>query len=182
MTTRVPTVPPLLSARGVARTGRRAVGCLFLWTGGVHVGILSADPGAYRHFADDALFGFVRRGWADVFMAHPRLWALALAATQMTVGILLLTRGRAIAVGWAGVLLFDCLLLLFGFSYWLSAVPALVLASLLAWADAFEWRPLRSRRRRDAPAGPTSSGRPPTFVRAPGSPARPHLAGGGPRA
>lgn len=159
----------MLSSPRVMRTARRTVGGLFLWTGGIHVGILSADPTTYRHFADQALFGFVTRGWAEAFMAQPRLWALTLAIAETAAGVLLLTRGRAVAVGWAAVIVFHALLMLFGFGFWLWAVPALVLLSILAWADRGEWQ-------RATPTSSPSAGRrgftprPPRGVpRAPGT-------------
>jgi hypothetical protein len=49
------------------------IGGSYLSMGGVHLGIVAADPELYRPFADQALFAFVRDGWADIFMAHPQL-------------------------------------------------------------------------------------------------------------
>jgi hypothetical protein len=138
------------------------VGGFFLWTGGIHVGLLSADPTVYRHFADAALFGFVSRGWASVFMAEPRLWAAALALAETVAGALLLTRGRGVAIGWAAVIVFHALLLLFGFGFWLWSVPALVVLSALAWADRSEWRSVTTPSPTSAP--PAFTPRPPRNV------------------
>jgi len=52
----------------------RLVGGFYLSMGGVHLGIVAADPGFYRGFADAALLPFVRTGWDDIFMAHPSAW------------------------------------------------------------------------------------------------------------
>ncbi|GAB7006659.1 hypothetical protein JCM18899A_41320 [Nocardioides sp. AN3] len=145
-------MPDLLAHTSAPRVGRRIVGGFFVWTGGIHVGILAADPSTYRHFADQALLGFVSRGWSDVFMAQPRLWALALAIAETAAGVLLLTRGRAVAVGWCAVIVFHALLLLFGFGFWLWAVPAIVVLSTLAWADRAEWRRAGTRAGRHATA------------------------------
>lgn len=82
--------------------------------GGVHLGIVAADTGFYRHFADGALFSFVRHGWADVFMVTPVFWGLCLAL---------------------GVIAFHVLLMLFGFGFWLWCVPALCLLVPLARKD-----------------------------------------------
>src|SRR6478609_3221989 len=46
--------------------GRLLVGGLFLTTGGVHLGLVAADPEVYRHFADAGIFPFVRDGWRSV--------------------------------------------------------------------------------------------------------------------
>lgn len=150
-------MPDLLTSTHVPRTARRVVGGFFLWTGGIHVGLLSADPTVYRHFADQALFDFVSRGWAEVFMAQPRAWAMALAMGETIAGALLLTRGRAVAIGWAATVVFHGLLLLFGLGFWLWAVPALAALSTIAWADRSEWlasTPGRARARLDHPSTP----------------------------
>ena len=59
------------------------VGGLFLVTGGIHIGLVSADAQVYRHFADGGLFLFVREGWQEIVMAHPAVWCLLLAAGEL---------------------------------------------------------------------------------------------------
>ena len=115
--------------------GGPVVGGFYLSMGGVHLGLVAADTETYRHFADDGLFGFVRDGWQDVFMAHPAAFGLLLAAGETVLGILLLRGGRAADVGWAGVIAFHVLLMLFGFGFWLWSLPALVRAGALARRD-----------------------------------------------
>jgi hypothetical protein len=115
--------------------GRQLVGGFYLVMGGVHLGLVSADTGVYRTFADEALFGFVRDGWADIVMPHMAVWGLLLMAGEITLGTLLLVGGRAAPWGWAGVIAFHLLLLLFGFWAWAWAVPALVVLVLLARHD-----------------------------------------------
>lgn len=110
----------------------RAVGCFFLWTSGIHVGIVGADAGSYGSFADGAV-PFVRTAWADVFMAHPALWGLAVALGEAVIGLLVLRGGRRTVLGLAGAVVFQLSLLLFGWGFALWVVPALsVLLPLLA--------------------------------------------------
>ena len=108
---------------------------LYLVTGGVHLGLVAADPQVYRDFAHAGLFAFVRDGWDQIVMAHPAVWGLLLMAGEITLGTLLLVGGRAAPWGWAGVIAFHVLLLPFGFGVWLYAVPALVVLVLLARHD-----------------------------------------------
>ena len=122
-------------APGHPHLGRQLVGGFYLVMGGVHLGLVSADTEVYRTFADSALFGFVREGWADVVMPHMAVWGLLLMAGEITLGTLLLVGGRAAPWGWAGVITFHVLLLLFGFWAWAWAVPALVALVLLARHD-----------------------------------------------
>lgn len=121
--------------------GRHVVGGFFLFTAGVHLGLVAADPEVYRRFGEHGLFGFVRTGWDEVVMAHPAVWGLLLMAGELTLGLLLLLGGRATRVGWVGVIVFHVLLMLFGFGFWLWSVPALVLLGWLAWPDLRGRRP-----------------------------------------
>ena len=107
---------------GLART---VVGGFYLSMGGVHLGIVAADPQFYGPFADRALLPFVRNGWADVFMATPVFWGLCLVAGETALGVLLLIGGRAAKLGWAGVIAFHVLLMLFGWGIWVWCLPAL---------------------------------------------------------
>lgn len=115
--------------------GRTLVGGFFLVMGGVHLGLVSADPEVYRHFADHGLFAFVRDGWQSVVMAAPRVYGLLLMAGEVTAGALLLAGGRAARVGWVAVIAFHVLLMLFGWWVWAWSLPALALLVSLARHD-----------------------------------------------
>jgi hypothetical protein len=117
----------------------RAAGGFFLTMGGVHIGIVGADTETYRHFADGALFGFVRTGWTEVFMANPVVWGVLLAAGEILMGSLLLRGGSAGRVGWVCVVAFQVLLVLFGWGFLAWSVPALFVHVRAARTD---WRQL----------------------------------------
>lgn len=126
---------PLDTRRARVDRARRLVGAFFVVCGGVHLGIVAADPQLYRGFADGALSSFVRDGWAEVFMAHPALWGLAVAVGETTLGVLLLRGGRRARIGWLGLIAFHVALMLFGWGFWLWSLPALALLVPLAVAD-----------------------------------------------
>jgi hypothetical protein len=115
--------------------GRAVVGCFFLVMGGVHLGLVAADPAIYEHFADQALFDFVRVGWREIVMAAPAVYGLLLMAGEVTAGTLLLLGGRPARAGWAAVIAFHLLLLVFGWGFWLWSVPALAVLVPLARRD-----------------------------------------------
>ena len=115
--------------------GGSLVGGFFLVMGGVHLGLVSADPQVYEHFADHGLFGFVRDGWRDIVMARPALYGLLLMAGEITAGTLLLIGGRAARVGWWAVIGFHVLLMVFGWWIWAWSIPALALLIWLARRD-----------------------------------------------
>jgi hypothetical protein len=117
------------------RRGGRVVGGIYLWTAGIHLGIVAAGPSFYRHFADHALLGVVRTGWADVFMAAPAMWGLCLVVAETVLGIALLTGGRLARLAWAGVIAFHVLLMLFGAGFWAWSLPALAVLVPLAAMD-----------------------------------------------
>lgn len=136
--TLTPNDRPLPSTTRPGRRGvlaRKAVGGFYLFTGGVHLGIVAAGPEFYRHFADGALFDFVSSGWQDIFMAHPVAWGLVMAAGETALGVLLLRGGRWAKWGWAGVVAFHLALMLFGWGFWIWSVPALAFLILVAGKD-----------------------------------------------
>ena len=125
--------------------GRLVVGGFFLMMSGVHLGVVAVEPGTYRHFADAGLFAFVRDGWIEIVMAAPAVYGLLLMAGEATAGFLLLLGGRAARFGWAAVITFHVLLMLFGWWVWAWSVPALVMLTLLARHDlatSIDERPL----------------------------------------
>ena len=113
----------------------RARSLIFGSCWGVHLGLVSADPQVYQHFADHGLFGFVRSGWQEIVMAAPATYGLLLMAGEITAGVLLLVGGRAAPVGWAAVIFFHVLLMVFGWWTWAWCVPALVVLGWLAHRD-----------------------------------------------
>jgi hypothetical protein len=114
---------------------RRVVGGFYLTMAGVHLGIVAADAGTYRHFADAAFLDIVRSGWEAVFMRTPELWGLALFAGELSIGVVLLVGRRAARLGWAAVIAFHLLLMLFGLGVWLWSVPVLLLLVPVAVRD-----------------------------------------------
>ena len=112
----------------------RTVGYFFLFTGGIHVGLVAADTEYYRDFASGAP-GWVQDAWIQIFMANPTAWGLVLAAAEVTMGLLLLSHGAAVRVGWAAVIAFHVGLMFFGWGIWLWCVPALVVLVIAARAE-----------------------------------------------
>ena len=119
----------------LAHRARRFVGCFYLTMAGINAGIVFADAGTYRHFADASYLPFVTRMWRDVVMAHPATWGLLLAGGEIVLGTLLLHGGRAAQAGWLGVIAFHLLLMTFGFGIWLWSVPVLPLLIPAAHTD-----------------------------------------------
>jgi hypothetical protein len=127
--------PPAAPLTAPHPRSREIVGAFYLVMGGVNLGVVAAEPDSYRHFADDALFTFVRDGWASIVMTHPSFWGLRLMVGEITLGAVLLAGPRTARAGWAGVIAFHVLLLPFGFWLWSYAVPALVVLVWLARRD-----------------------------------------------
>ncbi len=124
------------AAAGYRRpVARQVVGGFYLFTGGVHLGIVAADPGFYRAFADQALVPLVRDRWADVFMPDASFWGLCLMTGETVLGVLLFLGGRCAQTGWIGVIAFNALLVLFGWGFLLWSAPAVGVLTFLAVKD-----------------------------------------------
>lgn len=112
------------------------VGCFFVWTSGIHVGIVAAGTDFYEPFAERPLFGWVAVGWREVFMAAPVVWGLAVAAGELAIGLCLLSPARTPRLaGWGAAIAFQVCLMLFGWGFWAWSVPALLLLVPSARAD-----------------------------------------------
>ena len=116
---------------------RAFVGGFFVWTSGIHVGIVAAGPDFNRGFADGAVVPGVRTAWHEVFMAAPVAWGLTLAAGELLLGLLLLRGGPAARVGWGGVIVFHLMLVLFGWGFLLWSGPALAFLVPAALRDRY---------------------------------------------
>jgi hypothetical protein len=68
-------------------------------------------------------------------MADPAFRGLCVMAGELALGGLLLVGRGAARVGWVGVLVFQLLLMHFGFGVWLWCVPAIALMGYLAGRD-----------------------------------------------
>ena len=135
--------------------GEPVVGGFYLSMGGVHLGLSSRrsrDLPALRRCWSVR----VRSRWlAEHLMAYPTAFGLLLAAGEAVLGILLLLGGRAATYGWAGVVGFHLLLMLFGFGIWLWCIPALAVLIHLARLDTTTVWAARASRNAPAPGEST---------------------------
>jgi len=116
----------------------RYVGWFFLWTSGIHVGIVAADTAFYRHFADGALIPGLAGAWRSMYMPHAAITGLLVAAGEAVVALLLLLGSRTWRrIGWIGMIAFHTALLCFGWGFWLWSIPALV---VLVRSSLEDWR------------------------------------------
>lgn len=150
------------SETGLAGAIRIACGFLFLWSSGIHVGIVSGDAEVYRDVADGAWLPGIATAWRDVFMAHPAFWGLMIALGEFAIATALLTGGRWARYGLAGAVGFHLGLMTLGWGYWMWSVP--VLAILLG--------PGRRRTRPPLLTDCQNSSPPPTDVLSPSGPGR----------
>jgi hypothetical protein len=79
---------------------------------------------AFEDFADAGHFAFVRDTWRAVVVPHSSVWIGLLIAFELTVGLLVLSRGRRAQVGLVAVIGMHLALPVFG---WITTVWALVM-------------------------------------------------------
>jgi hypothetical protein len=135
MRTRVDPAQTLIASRPVVVRARLSLAALYLASAGVHCVLVTVNPNAYRHFADNAVLPVVAHAWRDVFMADPDAWGLTVALGEVLLASALLIGGGWRRLGYAGVIAFNLALTLFGWGFWLWSAPALALIVPLALAD-----------------------------------------------
>jgi len=126
------------STRGtpLARPLRSAwVGEFFLWTSGIHVGIVAAGPTFYRHFADGAIVPGLSEVWRTAFMGHAAIAGLLVAAGEAALAVLILGPRSRRRLGWCAAIVFHLALMCFGWGFWLWSVPAIAVLARGAAAD-----------------------------------------------
>jgi hypothetical protein len=121
----VPTTVCRRPTRSTWNVPARHVGLFFVWTSGIHVGIVAADPALYRHFADGALVPGLAEAWRSTFMIHATTAGLVLAAGEGELGLLLLKSWPRRRMGWVGTIVFHLALMCFGWGFWVWSLPAL---------------------------------------------------------
>ncbi|TDO58801.1 hypothetical protein EV651_10976 [Kribbella sp. VKM Ac-2571] len=126
MTTPATQIPSATTWRAI----RWGFVALFGSGAGIHAVLAVTTPRSYDGFADAAFFNWTTDAWQNIFMAHPTLWALLLAGSELAIAVLLV---RARRLGYLAVIVFHLALMLFGWGFWLWCVPALAFAVPAAW-------------------------------------------------
>ncbi len=120
-------------ARTVARV---ALGSLFLVFGAlVNAIYLVTDWDSFAAFGEMSQLAFVRDAWDSLVVPNTGLFIGPLIAGEATMGILVLSGGRAMQAGLVLLMAFHVGLLFFGWWLWLYAVPMLAALVLLLRAE-----------------------------------------------
>jgi hypothetical protein len=112
-------------------TTRLVIGGFYLVMAGINIGVVVGDAETYRHFADGAVFAFVRDGWLDIVMTAPGVWIGLLAAGEIAIGTALLAGGWWTLPGYAAIIAFHLALVLFGWGFLIWSGPVLLLMALV---------------------------------------------------
>jgi len=83
----------------------------------VHLKFGLLNKHIYEIFGRSSLFAASRELWTFVVMPNITLFALLLAAFEMVVGILILSKGRYVRIGLAASVLFNLFLVQLGLGY-----------------------------------------------------------------
>jgi uncharacterized membrane protein YphA (DoxX/SURF4 family) len=91
----------------------------FLFLGGcvAHLVLGSVSPEGYAAFGNTALFGWLRQLWAGLVMPHIRAMTILVALFELSVGLLVGARGRAVRLGAIAAMGFFVFLLALGCAF-----------------------------------------------------------------
>jgi hypothetical protein len=123
-------------AHGWERTAPTVVG--LIWLGGavwnLAVTTRMSEPYAWLEETPVAPYRWFFR---EVVSANPVAWTIALAAAEIALGLLTLSRGRLARLGLAGGAMFSAFLVSLATPYTLMMAPY---ALLLAWLSRFDYQ------------------------------------------
>ena len=117
------------------RTGRIAVGALYIGAGAVVNAAFLARGDDYAKFADASYIPFVRDTWRSLVVPQHELFISLLILFEAAVGALVLSGGRRTQVGLVGALGFHVALLTFGWGFYLWSIPMLGALIMLLRAE-----------------------------------------------
>jgi len=83
----------------------------------IHVKYGLTNSHIYEAFGATSLFAASRDLWVAVVMPHVVFFALLLAAFELTIGILILSKGRYVTIGLAASVLFNLFLVQLGLGF-----------------------------------------------------------------
>ena len=107
------------------RTGRIAVGLLYIVAGAGANAFFLARGDNYEEFADGAYLAYVRDTWRSVVVPNHEAWIALLIAFELTVGVLALLGGHRTQVAYGAAIAFHVALLPFGWGFYLWSLPML---------------------------------------------------------
>jgi len=114
------------------RTGRVAVGVLYIAAGAAVNAFFLLRGDDYAKFADGSYIAFVRDTWRDLVVPHHETWIGLLIVFELAVGVLALWGGRRTQLAYAAAIAFHFALLSFGWGFYLWSIPMVAaLATLL---------------------------------------------------
>ena len=115
--------------------GRAAVGVLFVFGGALLHAVNLANGGDYASFADPAHFAWTTDAWRAVVPDNTGALIGLLTVFEATVGVLILSGGRRVQLGYAGVIAFYSVLWLFGWMETVWCILMLPATALLLRAE-----------------------------------------------
>jgi hypothetical protein len=124
------------AAHGWERPARIAVGLIWLAGGVFNLAVTARMSEPYAWLEETPVAPY-RWFFREVVGAHPVAWTVALAAGEIALGLLTLSRGRRARLGLLGGSLFSAFLVSLATPYTLVMAPY---ALLLVWLSRFDYQ------------------------------------------
>jgi len=115
--------------------GRVSAGLLFVAAGSFFNALNLGTGGDYGTFAKDSYIPFVRDTWASLVTPHQDIFIPLLVAFEAAVGLLILSGGRRMQLGFVGAIGFHVALVSFGWFFYPWSAAMVVAFALLFRAE-----------------------------------------------
>lgn len=122
-------------SRRATRTGRWAVGLLYLAAGALVNAVFLATGEDYAEFADASYIPFVRDTWGSLVVPNHYVFISLLIVFETAVGLLALAGAGRTQLGYVAAIAFHVALLSFGWGFYLWSIPMIGALGLLLRAE-----------------------------------------------
>jgi len=117
---------------------RILMGVIYIFGAATNLRFALTNPQIYEDFAIFAIVPFYQTLWAEIVMPYVTIWILLVAVFEISMGILILSKGKLVKIGLLGVILFNLFLTPFWWSGWALINLSMALVQILLLREKYD--------------------------------------------
>ncbi len=109
---------------------RILMGIIYIFGAATNLIFALSNPQIYADFAAFSIIPFYKTFWAEIVMPNVTTWILLVAAFEMVMALLILSKGKLVKIGLCGVIAFNLVLIPFWWFGWALINLAMALVQM----------------------------------------------------